>query len=169
MTDLCMKPLGGAYRLHFVKYFAHATAREVLLHIFKLLRLLVVNGRWKTKETFFFKNSKGLFSSNFGSKCSKFGPSIPKYKLFHNLLVANVPVVERICLLCILLMDQPVTCIRCSCVSCLIWIRAVAICSCGCEDDIRFRLVPLCPFFLPEQQKKRPRRLIVTRGLGGSI
>ena len=99
MTDLCMKPLGGAYRLHFVKYFAHATAREVLLHIFKLLHLLVVNGRWKTKETFFFKNSKGLFSSNFGPKSSKFGPSTLMDILFHILLVAKLKSVKRLLLM----------------------------------------------------------------------
>ena len=98
MTDLCMKPLGGAYRLHFVKYFAHATAREVLLYIFKLLRLLVVNGRWKTKETFFFKNSKGLFSSNFGPNSSKFGPSTLMVKLFDIKLVAKLKSIKRICL-----------------------------------------------------------------------
>ena len=96
MTDLCMKPLGGAYRLHFVKYFAHATAREVLLHIFKLLRLLVVNGRWKTKETFFFKNSKGLFSSNFGPKVSKFGSSTLIDILFDISLVAKLNTVKRL-------------------------------------------------------------------------
>ena len=57
-----------------------------------------VDGRWKTKETFFFKNSKGLFSSNFGPKSSKFGPSTPMSILFDIRLVAKLKSIERICL-----------------------------------------------------------------------
>ena len=58
----------------------------------------VADRQWRPKETFFFKISKGLFSSNFGPKCSKFGPSALMDILFDNLLVATVKSIKRLLL-----------------------------------------------------------------------